>query len=306
MQARIAWDDLRTLLAVAEQGSLAGAARVLGVNPSTVFRRVKEFEDAHGLRLFDRLPGGYQLTPGGEELLAAAREMKAVVDELERRLAGQDLRPEGELRVTTTDTLLHLVLPDILRRFREAFPGIVLAVSGANTMANLAERDADVALRPTQHPPESLVGRRLCAIAYGLYGAPGASRDGPWVGPDDSLAASSVGRWMQAHVAPGRVALRTDSLLSLRQLARAGIGCAVLPCYVGDRTRGLVRLEPQPMPGLETSLWLLTHPDLRRSARVRRFTAFMADALLPLVPLLEGRAPANVTEPHTHTERGPR
>lgn len=292
MQAHIGWDDLRTLLAVAEQGSLAAAARSLGVNASTVFRRVKEFEEAHGLRLFDRLASGYQLTPGGEELLAAAREMKAVVSELERKLAGQDLRPEGELRVTTTDTLLHVVLPAILQRFRAAHPGIVLTVSGANTMANLAERDADVALRPTQQPPENLVGRRVCGIAYGLYGVPGSMREGPWVGPDASLAGSSVGRWMQAHVAPGAVALRTDSLLSLRQAARAGIGCAVLPCYLGDRTPGLVRLQPQPLEGLETSLWLLTHPDLRRTARVRSFTAFVADALVPLAPLLEGRAPA--------------
>lgn len=292
MHEHIAWDDLRYLLAVAEQGSLAGAARMLGVNHSTVFRRVKEFEEAHGLRLFDRLPSGYVLTPGGEQLLAAAREMKAVVAELERKLTGQDLRPEGELRVTTTDTLLHAVLPDILRRFRAAYPGIVLEVSGGNTMANLAERDADVALRPTQHPPESLVGRRLCGLAYAIYGVPGAAAGGPWVAPDASLAGSSVGRWIQAHVAPADVVLRTDSLLSLRQAARAGIGTAVLPCYLGDSTPGLARVQPLPLEGMETALWVLTHQDLRRSARVRSFTAFLADALVPLVPLFEGRAPA--------------
>ena len=291
MHEHIAWDDLRYLLAVAEQGSLAGAARLLNVNHSTVFRRVKEFEEAHGLRLFDRLPSGYVLTPGGEELLAAAREMKAVVAALERKLAGQDLRPEGELRVTTTDTLLHSVLPDILRRFRAAYPGITLEVSGANTMANLAERDADVALRPTQHPPESLVGRRLCGIAYAAYATPGTAPGGPWVGPDASLATSSVGRWMQANVAPAVVVLRTDSLLSLRQAALAGIGSAVLPCYLGDSTPGLARMQPLPIDGTETSLWVLTHQDLRRSVRVRSFTGFLAEALAPLVPLFEGRAP---------------
>jgi DNA-binding transcriptional LysR family regulator len=289
MQNHIVWDDLRTLLAVAEQGSLAGAARVLGVNHSTVFRRVKDFEQAHALRLFDRLPSGYVLTPGGEELLAAAREMKAVVDALERRLAGQDLRPEGELRVTTTDTLLHSVLPDVLRRFRAAFPGITLEISGKNSLANLAERDADVAIRGTQHPPESLVGRRVCGIAFALYATPGATPACPWIGTDASLAASSVGRWMQANVAPAAVALRADSLLSLRQAALAGIGRAVLPCYLGDTTPGLVRLQPQPIAGLETSLWVLTHEDLRRSARVRTFTGFLAEALVPLVPLFEGQ-----------------
>ena len=290
MQDHIAWDDLRYLLAVAEQGSLAGAARVLGVNHSTVFRRVKDFEESHALRLFDRLPGGYVLTPGGDELLAAAREMKAVVDALERKLAGQDLRPEGELRITTTDTLLHSVLPDILRRFQAAFPGITLDVSGNNSIANLAERDADVAVRPTQQPPDSLVGRRLCGIAFAKYAAPGVAPDSPWIGPDASLAASTVGRWMQAHVAPTAVAFRADSLLTLRQAALAGIGRALLPCYLGDTTPGLVRVMPQPVAGLDTALWILTHPDLRRSARVRSFTGFVAEAMVPLVPLFEGRA----------------
>lgn len=292
MQPHIAWDDLRYLLAVAEQGSLAGAARVLGVNHSTVFRRVKDFEDGHALRLFDRLPSGYVLTPGGEELLAAAREMKAVVDALERKLAGQDLRPEGELRVTTTDTLLHSVLPDILRRFRADFPAITLQISASNSIANLAERDADVAIRGTQHPPENLIGRRVCGIHFALYAVPGAPPDAPWIAPDASMSTSTVGRWMQAHVAPAAVVLRADSLMALRQAALAGIGRAVLPCYLGDTTPGLVRTMPQLIEGLQTSLWVLTHEDLRRSARVRSFTGFLGDALAPLVPLFEGRGAA--------------
>src|SRR5712672_1273072 len=108
------WDDLRYVLAVAEAGSLAGAARTLGVNHTTVLRRVGAFEKHLGLRLFERLPTGYVLTAGGEELIAAARQVNDTVIELERKLAGQDLRLSGTVRVTTTDTLMGSILPEIL------------------------------------------------------------------------------------------------------------------------------------------------------------------------------------------------
>src|SRR3712207_7391952 len=109
----IDWEDLRYVLAVADASSLASAARGLGVNHTTVLRRVNAFEERLGLRLFDRLPTGYALTAGGEELLAAARRMAETVTELERKLSGQDLRLEGTLRVTTTDTLMASLLPPV-------------------------------------------------------------------------------------------------------------------------------------------------------------------------------------------------
>src|SRR5918993_5806376 len=125
---RIDWEDLRFVLAVADANSLAAAARALGVNHTTVLRRVNAFEERLGLRLFERLPTGYVLTPGGEELLAAARAMADTVAALERRLQGRDLRLEGELRVATTDTLMASVLPEVLAAFRERHPGILVEV----------------------------------------------------------------------------------------------------------------------------------------------------------------------------------
>src|SRR5262245_6222849 len=110
----IEWDDLRYVLAVASAGSLANAARNLGVNHTTVLRRVSAFERRLGLRLFERLPTGYVLTPGGEELIAAARHIDERVTELERKLTGRDLRLSGVVRVTTTDTLMASILPETL------------------------------------------------------------------------------------------------------------------------------------------------------------------------------------------------
>lgn len=300
MDGRLDWEDLHTVLAVAEAGSLAGAARRLGVNHTTVLRRIGGFEQRLGLRLFDRLPGGYALTAGGEELAAAARFMAATVEGLERRLAGQDLRLEGTLRVATADTLTASVLPPLLAQFRELHPGIMLEVTTANLMANLTRRDADVAIRPVLDPPETLVGRRIAGIAFAAYAAVShpAARGGtvdpaahPWVAPDDSLAGTAVARWLRRTLPEAAIALRADSLVELCRAARAGIGLAALPCYLGDVSEGLVRIATATVPE-GAALWVLTHEDLRRTARVSAFTEFMAAALARQRDLLEGRRPA--------------
>jgi len=298
MDSRLDWEDLHTVLAVADCGSLAGAARRLGVNHTTVLRRIGGFEQRLGLRLFDRLPGGYALTAGGEELAAAARGMAATVEALERRLAGQDLRLEGTLRVATADTLTASLLPPLLAQFRELHPGIVLEVTTANLMANLTRRDADVAIRPVLDPPETLVGRRVAGIAFAAYAAAShpAARSGtvaahPWVAPDDSLAGTSVARWMRRALPEATIALRADSLVEVCRAARAGIGLAALPCYLGDATEGLVRIATPTVPEA-AALWVLTHKDLRRTARVSAFTEFAAAALARQRDLLEGRRPA--------------
>jgi len=297
MHRAIGWEDLQYILAVADNGSLANAARALKVNHTTVLRRINAFEEAHGLRLFERLPTGYTLTAGGEELLAAARAMRDVVTTLERKLAGQDLRIEGSLRLTTTDTLVASVLPEILSRFHAAHPGVRVEVSSTNLLANLTRRDADVALRPANNPPETLIGRRISEIA--VYAAPDViARHGRsenlkayrWLAPDDTLSGSSVALWMKSALPGADIVLRADSLVTLRQAAIAGVGVTALPCYLGDNTPGLVRLLPEPFTPMATSLWILTHEDLRRTARVNAFVEFISRALSDLSPLFEGRA----------------
>jgi DNA-binding transcriptional LysR family regulator len=294
--AGLEWDDLRYVLAVAEAGSLAGAARDLGVNHTTVLRRVGAFERRLGLRLFERLPTGYVLTAGGEELIAAARHIDDTVTGLERKLAGQDLRLSGPVRITTTDTLMGSIFPEILAEFCAAHPGIGIEVAVSNLMFNLTKRDADVAIRPANDPPETLVGRRIAKVAFAIYASPrylaqrrkaddlAAHR---WVAPDDSLAATSVARWMHSEVPDSEIALRADSLLALRQAAQAGLGLAALPCYLGDTSPSLVCVHG-PIAAMQTALWILTHADLRRTARIRAFTEFAADAFGRRRALLEG------------------
>lgn len=299
---RIDWEDLRFVLAVAEANSLAAAARALGVNHTTVLRRVGSFEQKLGVRLFDRLPSGYTLTAGGEELLAVARQMADTVTELERRLTGQDLRLEGSLRITTTDTLMASILPSILADFRQRHPGVLLEVSTSNALANLSHRDADVAIRPAVDSPDALVGRRIAKVAFAVYAAPSyldvreltadtldIARE-QWIGLGDALASTSVARWMRATLA-GPAVLRCDSLVTAREAAMAGIGLAALPCYLGDTTPGLIRIGA-PVADMTRELWLLTHEDLRRTARVSAFTEFVGQALARHRLLLEGNKPS--------------
>lgn len=290
------WENLRYVLAVADAGSVAHAARSLGVNHSTILRRLGAFERELGLRLFERLPTGYVPTAGCEELIATARSIDDMVAMLERRLAGQDLRLSGKIRVTTTDTLMASVLPDILTEFRTAHPEIDIEIAVSNVMFNLRKRDADIAIRPVPNPPGSLVGRRVSKVAFAIYGSvekyagrrPADLAELPWLGPDDSLAESSVAHWMKATLPKGAVSIRSDSLLALRLGAEAGLGVTALPCYLGDTSPKLVRIRA-PIAAMETALWVLTHPDLRNAARVRVFMQFMASALVQRRALLEGK-----------------
>ncbi|MBB3141051.1 LysR family transcriptional regulator [Halomonas organivorans] len=281
----LGWDDLRVALAIAETGSLSGAARRLGVSHATVFRRLGTIERRLGVRLFERGRSGYVPTPAGEELAAAAGRVEAEVARAERRLAGRDLRLSGTLRVTTTDTLLMGLLSPILADFRQRHPAIELEIAVSNQLFNLSRRDADLALRPTRSPPEHLVGRRLGDIAQAVYVRRGAATESAWVGPDRHLGDAALEAWMAART-PG-AACRIDTLLGMFSAVRDGLGRAVLPCYLADAEPALERLGA-PIPELATGLWLLTHPDLRRVARVKAFMEHLAEALEARVSRLGG------------------
>jgi DNA-binding transcriptional LysR family regulator len=190
-----------------------------------------------------------------------------------------------------------------LEAFCRAHPAISLEVAVANPLLSLSKRDADVAIRPAAAPPETLIGRRLCGITSAIYGAPaylenvsGPQDLGayPWVAPDDSLAHLASARWLRATLPAVRPVLRVNTLLGMTAAARAGIGLAVLPCFLGDTAPELKRLSP-PLDGLTSELWLLTHRDLRHVARVRAFLDFMDRTLRPMRAVFEGAGRAAAT-----------
>lgn len=290
------WDDLRIILAIGRAGSLAGAARDLGVNHSTVFRRLNTFEENLGVRLFDRLPSGYALTVAGEEMRASAEMVEREIDRLDRRITGQDLRLHGSLIVTTTDTLATGILGPHIARFKRAYPDVDLELILDNQNFSLSKRQADVAVRPTLTPPETLVGRKICDMGFAPYRAKTMTGPHlqdlalmPWVTVDDSLAHLASDKWFRRELPHAMVTMRSNSLQGIMMAAEAEIGAAILPCFMGDRSALLDRIG-DPIDGSGSALWLLTHEDLRRTARVRAFLDFMADALRTDIDTLEGRA----------------
>ncbi len=290
------WDDLRLVLAVVREGTLSGAARRLGVTHSTVFRRLGTIEEEIGVRLFERFRDGYVPTPAGETAAEAAARLEDEVLTLERRLSGQDLRPSGVVRITTTDTL-GTILVRHLPAMREVHPEIQFEVAISNAMANLSRREAEIAIRPTPEPPEILVGRRVADIAHAIYGSRAylsrheekdlSAHD--WIALDDALASTVIGRWIHENLRAARIACRVDALPALRDAALAGLGLALLPCYLGDPTPGLHRLAQKTMTEPRSALWLLTHDDLRRTARIRATLDFLAKAFASDRALFEGK-----------------
>jgi DNA-binding transcriptional LysR family regulator len=280
------WDDYQYFLAVAGGGSVSAAARGLGQSHSTVLRRLDKLEAALAVRLFERFQTGYVLTASGEELLSLLAPVAEGMQDIERKLSGQDAALQGTIRVTTTDTLMALLLP-ALSAFRETYPGIQLQVTVNNSFLNLSRRDADVALRPSNTPPDNLVGRKLGRLRTAPYAADAYLRrrgpiegwaDHDWVAPDDTLAHLRQARWLCEHVPPERHAISVDSLLGMAAAVEAGLGAGMLLCLLADARPGLVRLA-DPDPALDTDVWILTHPDLRRVNRIRVFTAFLFDGL---------------------------
>lgn len=299
----LAWDDFRLVKAVADAKGLPGAAEALGVNHSTVFRRLGQIEASLGAKLFDRHRAGYAATAAGEAMLAVAQRLDDEITDFSRKLAGRRPSPAGELRVTTNDSLLVHLLTPIFARFCAACPEVRLDLVVGNQALNLSKRDADVAIRATDTPPETLVGRRVAHIAWALYGRrdefPEAG--GPpeaeglrlrrWVSLGDGFAGVKAVRFVRDEVAPERIVYKIDTVLGLAEAVEAGIGIGHLPCFIADARPDLRRLAP-PVPAFGADLWLLTHADLRHSARVRVFLDFVAAAVAKEKRRIEGEVPS--------------
>lgn len=285
------WDDLRIALAIAEQGTLSGAARHLGISHPTLSRRLQLIERRLGTRLFERTPSSLQLTAAGEEVLQLAQRLRDDIAALAHRIGGRDAGTDGPVRLTAPDALSEYLLPGILAALCREHAGLTIDLLVANQVLSLAQRAADIALRVTDSPTESLRGRRVGTVAMAVYAAPNlrvpeapSSFAGvPWVGFDAALACSGPGTWVARHVADGDIRLRANTLLGAAQAVRSGIGCGVLPCFVGGSIAGLVRVGA-PLPDLAQPLWLLVHPEMARLPRIRRATDALAAPLLTGTP----------------------
>lgn len=284
----LAWNDFKLVLAIATAGSLSGAARALGVSHATVFRRLGDIEQRLGVTLFDRSRTGYRPTLAGEELAGTAKVMDEAALAAERKVAGRDLEPSGEIWTTTTDSLLMGLLAPLFTEFRDKYPGILLDVAVSNQLFNLTRREADVAIRPSNRPPENLICRPLTTIGQAVYAhrsfglKPGEAIDSysgqPWIGAGPRLQDSALDQWMDRNALKASCIYRVDTLVSILSAVRSGMGLAVLPCYLADGNADIIQLT-DPIPELEYGLWFLMHPDLRGVVRIHALMDFLTDAI---------------------------
>ena len=296
------WSDLRYALAIGVAGSLAAAARQMRVNHTTVLRRLDALEQRLGARLFERTRSGYRPTEAGALVLEQARRMADQADAIERRVLGRDRELTGLLRVTTAYVVMEHLLPQPLAQFARAFPGIEVEVVENAVLVDLSRqradespawvrREADVAVRLSTHVAEHLVGRQLgqtqCRV-YACRGAPDLPqsvqplsvlvREAPWVAFERDAQSRVYDRWMQQQLAQARVRLRVDIFNAVASVLRTGIGVGVLPTFMEPRHPELVAVS-EPIPQLAVPVWMLTHPDLRETARVRAFMQHVGDAV---------------------------
>ena len=295
----IDWDDVRYFLAVARGGSARAAAGHLGVNHATVLRRIAQLEDRLGARMFEKLPAGYRLTEAGEEVLELAQQMEVSSQRLETRVFGRDQSVRGLLRVTVAPILAtHLLMPD-LADFARLHPDIEMEILSSGELANLTNRDADVAIRVVYDRktlPLNLHGLKGPDLVSGVY----MSRDrlAAWrAGAPDPLrwiviSMHGVPDWAgEGEVRITEVPFRITDGAAHVVAVRQGIGITTLPCFVGDADPMLVRV-PGTFLHMHGTLWLLTQGETRKTKRVRLFTEFVSGRLAAYAPLLAGMSVA--------------
>ncbi|MBU2532731.1 MAG: LysR family transcriptional regulator, partial [Alphaproteobacteria bacterium] len=227
MMHKIRWNDLQIVLAVAEHGSASQAAALLGINHSTVIRRINDFEARHSVKLFERHPTGLKPTGAGRALLDASRPIEGAVLKIVREILGQDLKLEGRITVTTTDSIADRILAPHLKTFRDTHPAIDIDLLVTNTQLDLPRLDADLSIRPSRNPPEDLIGRNVARMAFAAYATPDMflewqcqpSTRRPWIGVSHALTNSPANDWLQHKEAAGQVIARGNSFVALRELA---------------------------------------------------------------------------------------
>lgn len=293
------WDDVRVFLAIARSGSVRGAGAAMDVSHSTVLRRLDGLEEALGVALFHRLPSGYELTSDGIALFPKAETIELNTIAFQREATGHDRGPRGKITLTMPEPVaIHYLAPRLVE-FREEHPGIELEIIFTYDVLDLARRAADVAIRFSSAPDESLIGRQLPRFEDAYYATPKYLADHP---PDDqSSGARWLGwrdnmQWVASSPYPHLpVEWRIPNVSVQLAMCQAGFGLAQLPCFIGDRCNDLVRL---PGTGLATgfSVWVLYHPDLKATARIQILTKFLVRVITEDADLFEGRLPRYLSD----------
>lgn len=285
------WDHLRFFLALAEKHTLTLAAKDLDVSHSTVLRRIKAFEQELETHLFDHTSSGYSLTRAGQSLYIEVRKMKNSVDTISREIAGVDQQIEGDVIITSTDTLSYHVLPQILEKLHIQYPELRITLSVMNDLTDIANREADIAIRAGSDPPAHLIGRKIgklrfnaCASAayandHGLTEFPQDTANYHFIELDQSYRDRPFHRWLHSRLHASSACTTVNGFLTAYALCKAGLGIAILPGYLVSDDPDFVCLVTEPEVA-SNDLWLLSHADMRGTARIRLVKNFLYEALI--------------------------
>lgn len=260
------WDNLRFVLSVADHGSISEAARQLGVNHATVLRRVAACEAELGGAIFDRTPSGYRVLPDRLSVIEAAREVANAHLTVERMMHGAGGAVRGTLRISSTDSLCRMILPDFVARMRVQSPDLRVQLLSNNSHLDFSRLQADISVRPAIVLPDDMAGEPVADLAFAAF----ARDDAPdqWLSLGGPLARSRPASWMAENIASEQIVGGADSFLVLAEMARRGLGISVLPVFVGAVCSDLVR-RADAMPELSVPVWVATHVELRDAPRIR-------------------------------------
>ena len=279
------WDDYRFVAVLARTGSLAETSRLLGVDRSTVQRRVKALETRLGYSLFLRNGSRYEALAEAQPILAAARTLESAISPASGPPDSETLA--GNLSVTTTDSIYLSGVSEMIDAFQALHPSLRLDLAVTTRRLALDRLESDVAIRPSDSPPDHFIGRRICDLSFGVYASRGYNEhnsglrrdEHSWLTVSDEMSNSPPGRWIEAHVPKERRVLRADTFIAIAEACRLGRGVALLPKSYAARLPELVALDHLMDAPHTTGLWLLTHPDMRNNPRVRAFLDFIGRQL---------------------------
>lgn len=287
------WDDLRIFLALSREGTLSAAGKALEVKHSTISRRIKAFEESLGSRLFERLSEGYVLTQAGENLLEHALIMEEQAQAVDRKAFGLDAQLKGKLNLTGPHDLLSRLLVPHIAAFKKTYPSIDLQLISTAGLVDMAAREADIALRLTEKPADYLIGKKVLPLRHGIYASKeylekySAEKDNGKHQLIQWRRDSKDPEWVRQHFPNAETSMRVDDSATMVSCVQNHLGLARMACFMGDNIPEVHRLD-LPLAPSTWGVWVLSHADLRSTARVRAGREFLVDILLQQRRLIEG------------------
>lgn len=287
------WNDLNILLAVARAGSISAASRDMGVAHTTVSRQLNGIEERLGTRFFERLPGGFELTEAGEAVFKTAQKVEGDINGLMSEIKGKDHRLKGVISLTAPEGMIHRLLAPLLADFSHQHPEICIDLNVTGAALTMDRREADLALRITSEPPEACIGKQVSEFNFAVYASPEYLKTvlGRQVFEYDfvmhTLGLNRVPGSLWKKPLQPKIVMQTNSVTAKINALKSGMGAGILPCLVGNQEPGLVQVSP-PIVELSSHLWLLTHVDLRKTARIKLLMAHLFEGLSRDKGLIQG------------------